>query len=418
MDKVTRQEFVSHLRAALTHLYDANRLRQNPLVHHFGLSDRFDASTALRSLLTEAISSLKPPPDAPPQQRSWRLYEALFCCYVQRLNQQAVADQLALSSRQLRREQQAALEIIADRLWNQAQMDQAGHAASSHPATLDPARAEAQFTQEFAWLRDTPVETPTDVRAEIESVVELAQPLADQYQVHLSIEAPASVPHLAAHPVALHQILLNLLGVAMARAAGTHVTISAGAVRWLVEIRIQAGPGHPAPLPADDDAAALTISRQLAEMCGGRILITDDARTFKAKLLLPALEQTPVLVVDDNADTLQLLQRYTAGTPFRVIATQSPDTALDLVARHAPQIIVLDVMMPQIDGWKLLGRLRQHPSADTTPIIVCSILPQEKLALSLGANALLRKPVTRQAFLSALRQQMAAVAQAGGPVPR
>jgi len=415
---MTRQEFVSHLRAALAHLYDANRLRQNPLVHYFGLSDRFDASTALRSLLIEAISSLKPPPDAAPQQRLWRLYEALFCCYVQRLNQQAVADQLALSARQLRREQQAALDIIADRLWNQGQMDQAGHTATSPPAALDPERAEARFNQEFAWLRDAAIESPTDARAEIESAVELAQPLADHYRARLSIEGSGGALPVAAHPVAVRQILLNLLGVALARAAGAQVTVGAGAVRWLVEIRIQAGAGCPTPPAADDDTAALTISQQLAELCGGRILITDDAGGFRARVLLPALEQTPVLVVDDNADTLQLLQRYAAGTPFRVIATQSPETALDLVARHAPQIIVLDVMMPQIDGWKLLGRLRQHPSAETIPIIVCSILPQEKLALALGANALLRKPVTRQAFLSALQQQMAAVAQAGGPAPR
>ena len=53
----------------------------------------------------------------------------------------------------------------------------------------------------------------------------------------------------------------------------------------------------------------------------------------------------------------------------------------------------------------LIGRLRQHPLSADTPIIVCTILPQEKLALSLGANAFLKKPVSRQAFLQALDQQ-------------
>ena len=415
MDRLTRPEFVSHLRAALNHLYDANRLRHNPLIGYFGLADRFDASTALRSLLTEAIASLKPPPDAPPQQRSWRLYDALFCCYVQRLNQQAVADQLALSARQLRREQQAALDIVADRLWNKAQRDQPADGSPSPSLNAATSRSDTPISQEFAWLRDALPETPTDVREEVRAVVELAHPLANHYQVQLAVNTPDPLPRLAAHPVALHQIMLNLLGMAMSRAAGAQVAISAGTVRWLVEIRIQATPSPAgATSPPDDEAAALYISQQLAEMCGGRILITDDAREFKAKVLLPALEQTPVLAVDDNADTLQLLQRYAAGTPFRIIGTQDPTQVHDLVTRHAPQIIVLDVMMPQIDGWKLLGRLRQHPATENTPIVVCSILPQEKLALSLGANALVRKPVTRQAFLLALRQQMAAVA----PAPR
>jgi len=77
-----------------------------------------------------------------------------------------------------------------------------------------------------------------------------------------------------------------------------------------------------------------------------------------------------------------------------------------------PQIIVLDVMMPQTDGWRVLSRLRQHPLTSNIPVIVCTILAQEALALSLGANAFLRKPVTRQAFLAALDRQVGDVASA------
>jgi CheY-like chemotaxis protein len=58
--------------------------------------------------------------------------------------------------------------------------------------------------------------------------------------------------------------------------------------------------------------------------------------------------------------------------------------------------------MPQTDGWRVLSQLRQHPLTSHIPVIVCTILVQEALALSLGACAFLRKPVTRQAFLAAL----------------
>ena len=63
--------------------------------------------------------------------------------------------------------------------------------------------------------------------------------------------------------------------------------------------------------------------------------------------------------------------------------------------------------MPQVDGWEVLGRLRQHPLNSHIPTIVCTILAQEELALSLGASAFVRKPVTRQAFLAALDRQIA-----------
>ncbi|NIV31704.1 MAG: response regulator, partial [Anaerolineae bacterium] len=73
----------------------------------------------------------------------------------------------------------------------------------------------------------------------------------------------------------------------------------------------------------------------------------------------------------------------------------------------SPQVILLDVMMPQIDGWEILGRLRQHPLTSHIPTVVCTILAQEELALSLGASAFVRKPVTRQVFLAALDRQIA-----------
>jgi CheY-like chemotaxis protein len=72
-----------------------------------------------------------------------------------------------------------------------------------------------------------------------------------------------------------------------------------------------------------------------------------------------------------------------------------------------PKVIVLDVMMPQIDGWELLASLRQHPNTSHIPVVVCTILPQEDMALSLGASGFVRKPVTRHIFLAALDRQVA-----------
>ena len=66
--------------------------------------------------------------------------------------------------------------------------------------------------------------------------------------------------------------------------------------------------------------------------------------------------------------------------------------------------------MPHVDGWEILGRLKQHPATKDIPIVVCTILAQQELALSLGASGFLRKPVSRQAFLSALDRQIGSMA--------
>jgi CheY-like chemotaxis protein len=146
------------------------------------------------------------------------------------------------------------------------------------------------------------------------------------------------------------------------------------------------------------------MAKQLADLCGCELAFSEDEEAFVATLALPAVEQLPVMVIDDNLDTLELLQRYASNTRYRLVGTSDPEQALDLVRTHAPQIIVLDVMMPQADGWRVLGRLCQHPLTEHIPVIVCTVLPEERLALSLGACAFVRKPVSRQAFLNALKQ--------------
>ena len=413
VDRLSREEFLKHLRTALGHLYDANRLRQNPLADYFGLGRRFDASTLLRTTLIDGIAALKPKPDDPAPQRAWRAYESLFCCYVQQLSQQVVADQLAMSSRQLRREQQAAMELLADQLWQK--LEQKTQLGMQPPdSSADPA---ASLGSELAWLTDAPPEQPANLAEDLSAVMELAQPLAIQNDVQLGLQAPDPLPALAVHSVALHQILLNVLSVAIPRAAHGLVRIDVCLTRWDAVMRVEcAAPAQVAPVTSEDDTASLNMAHQLAAVSGGRLQVTDTpGQPFNATLILPALQQLPVLLVDDNADTLHLLQRYTDGTRYRIVGLQDPEQALGLAESLSPQVIVLDVMMPQVDGWKVLGRLRQHPLTEQTPIIVCTILPQEKLALSLGASGFLKKPITRQALLSALDQQIGMLARARTP---
>ena len=409
VDTFTRQAFLGHLRDTLNHLYHADRLRQSPLAALLGVANRFDAASALQRILTEAIKSLEPAADEPSQSRAWRIYESLFCCYVQQLSQQVVADQLGISTRQLRREQHVALEALADRLWEQFRLqDKVGKEAGAEVAQAGGVQASSTINEELAWLKDTPPDRPADLDQVLPVVLDLAQPLAARHGVSLKVKAVAPLSSLAVHPVALNQALLNLLSVAVPQAAGGRVVLSARALSWEVEIEVRgdlAGT-EPRSTISDNDAASLDMAHQLVELCGGRLVLSNDVKAFHALLVFPALEQLPVLVIDDNADTLQLLQRYTSGTRYRFVGTRDPEQALVLAAKLAPQIIVLDVMMPQVDGWRVLSRLRQHPLTGHIPIVVCTILAQEALAFSLGASAFIRKPVTRQAFLAVLDGQV------------
>ena len=113
-----------------------------------------------------------------------------------------------------------------------------------------------------------------------------------------------------------------------------------------------------------------------------------------------------MLVVDDNEELFALFQRYVADHPYQLIHAQSVDQALRLVQSNPPDVITLDLMMPNRDGWELLQALRADPATIPIPVIVCSVLEDPDLALSLGAQAYLKKPVGAVDLLQALAAQV------------
>lgn len=404
---LSRDQFLKHLREGLVHLYEPRHLRQSPLATVFGVANRFDAASALQRILVEAIQSLEPGANEPTHSHAWEVYEPLFYRYVEQLSQSEVADQMRMSARHLRRKERDALEVLADLLWHQFDIEFSPARDMGDDAVSPVAEDTLSMSESLSWLKDAAQPGTTDLNRALPGVLDLAGKLAGEHRVQLEVALANPLPSIPADPVALRQCLLSLFSVVIPRAAGGKVSFTARPERWEVELRLQC-PEYPAgPKPTlGDEAASLNMAHELASLCKGKLVLAAGVRAFAAVLTLPAVEQLPVLVIDDNADTLQLLQRYTLGTRYRLITTRDPEQALSLVKEHSPQAIVLDVMMPNLDGWEMLGRLRQHPATARIPIIVCTILAQKEMARLLGASAFIKKPVTREAFLAVLDQQI------------
>ena len=405
MDRITREQFIEYLRNDLNHLYNPTRLRQSPLASFLGVVDRFDSASVLRNILVNAVDELKPDNNEPSQERAWRMYESLFYCYVQQLGQQAVADQLGLSTRQLRREQRAALEPLSDILCRKYQLQDCFTEDSQGSTTELP--VSTSLDQDLEWLRNAPLNQTTELNQALPGVLELAAALASQYYVQVNAIIEANLPPVAIHPVAFDQILLNLLAFSFKKGAGSQVDLSTQIENWDILISITAQKiGLPEPADPTTGSNNLEIAQYVLELSHGSFEVNEQAQSLQVSLRLPLVELVPILAMDDNLDLLELFKRYTQGTKYHIIQESDPTQVFSSAERHQPQLILLDIMMPEIDGWKMLGRLRQHPVTSHVPVIICTILPQEELALALGANAFLKKPVNRQAFLAALDQQM------------
>ena len=116
-----------------------------------------------------------------------------------------------------------------------------------------------------------------------------------------------------------------------------------------------------------------------------------------------------VVIADDEPNIVTSLEFLMRRNGYEVRVARDGDETLRLAEQFAPDLIVLDVMMPRIDGWEMLGRLRSNRATSHVPVIVCTIMAQEELALSLGAAGFLKKPVSRQDFLAALDRQVGQV---------
>ncbi|MEN8172338.1 MAG: response regulator [Chloroflexota bacterium] len=403
MGKLTRTQFVDDLKRALVHLYDTEYLRQTRLLSVFHLKNRFDASSVFRNILTESIETLKPDSGLKDQERAWRTYGSLYYPYVQRLSQKAVADQLGMSPRHLRREQRGALEILADSLCQEYGLF-TPFCDDDVPVPIDAATYDP--LNEFEWLKNAPIETSLDLYKHFPNIVEMVRSLAVTYQVEVSSDLQPELPNLVVHPVAFDQILLSLFSIAILTSPGGQVGLQVAMQDSEVMIKIEGKRAVDyAPDPKNDDIEnKFAIAKRITHLSKGTIRFVEKPDLFFALLSLPYVNQIPVMGVDDNPDVLQIMQRYTQGSRYEMITTANPAQVFVLAKQFAPKAIILDVMIPEIDGWKMLGRISENPMTREIPVIICTVLPQEELAHSLGAVAFLKKPFNRHDFLALLDQ--------------
>jgi len=117
-------------------------------------------------------------------------------------------------------------------------------------------------------------------------------------------------------------------------------------------------------------------------------------------------EREVVLAVDDNEQNLQLLEEYLTGWGYEVVLARDGLEALQSYPQHDPSIIVLDVMMPNMDGYEACARIKQEPGGRTIPILMLTALTatEDKIkALECGADDFLNKPINREELRSRIR---------------
>jgi CheY-like chemotaxis protein len=379
-------DFRKQVKDALDHLYDAAYLEMHPLLSQITVAPAATRTTRaqkLRALLKDSIEQLHPSQDLASGSPEWRSYLALRYRYVQGMNQSDIESELGISLRQLQRELHKGLDALATLLWEQRQTI-AEPKAPSTAQELENELSQWQLARQNC-----------DVRALVDETLATLKPKIDARRINFTFQIPGTVPNVFVDATLARQALLNVLRLAVNQAReriilGVDVQDKLIGLVTVVEdvvVDWQSEEWHNAELLFKAQGVILDLNP------AGQIVIR-----------FPRTTQPRVLVIDDNAAIQQLFERYLAPHHYEVIHAPDGNEALRLAAEIRPDAITLDVMMPRMDGWQVLRALKQNPATAKIPVIICSVLKEPELAVSLGARAYLKKPIERLILVEALEE--------------
>jgi len=286
----------------------------------------------------------------------------------------------------------------------------------------------------------------------VNEVIATAAPLISKKGNTLALDCPADIGAMHADATKLRQMLLNLLSNASKFTEKGTITLKVTRLPdgETIELAVidtgigmtpeQLGRLFQAFSQADASTASkyggtglgLAISKQFAQMMNGDIIVTSSAgvgsnftirlpatvETKKPKVVNQtssrltrspfANEKRPkILVIDDDKDIRTVITEILDQSGYEVFTASSGQQGLDLAAQMVPNLIILDLMMPGMDGWTVLTKLQHKPALADIPVIILSGASGLEMAMSLGAAAVLFKPVDANQLTAEIAAQLA-----------
>jgi signal transduction histidine kinase/CheY-like chemotaxis protein len=283
----------------------------------------------------------------------------------------------------------------------------------------------------------------------VEEVRAIVEPLVKKNGNELVIHCPPDIGSMRTDLTKLKQSLINLLSNAAKFTQNGTVTLSVSRretdgdpARFTFHVsdtgigmnEEQLGRLFQAFTQADSSTTrhyggtglGLTITRHFANMLGGAIQVT--SRPGKGSNFIMVLPDHPipvsaptapalpieatgdngsaltVLVVDDDPAVHELLTATLAKEHYRLLHARDGAEALAILRKTPPDIVTLDVMMPKVDGWSVLGLMKSDPALDHIPVIMITIVDDRNLGYSLGASEFMTKPIDRARLISLVRR--------------
>jgi CheY-like chemotaxis protein len=384
-------EFTQLIKEILENLHDFGYLQKHSLSNALeGLSDsRKEASwEQIRRELLLAIEALSPGPNPSISSPRARSYHILNLHYLEEIPLQQCSQELGISLRQTNRELRRAEQSIAAIIW-------AKFGKQFKQPQPNPTTNTYQDEMELVRLNYEPVNMGLLVQEAGQEVV----PLAMEYQVHFHLELPDHPIVILTDKMISRQIFIAMFSrlIQSKQIGELHISFYREDEIQGLNIRFHPSVGD-AWFPQMDPFIQSLLNRMewKLELLKGS--------TDICHIVFESIKPPTLLVIDDNEGMGVLLERYLSGHRCRLVTAHNGMEGLTLASQIDPDAILLDVMMPGMDGWQVLNRLKNQEITRNIPVVVCSVFNDPRLASSLGAELFLTKPLNREDFLTAIQQ--------------
>ncbi|HET9301310.1 MAG TPA: ATP-binding protein, partial [Propionibacteriaceae bacterium] len=275
------------------------------------------------------------------------------------------------------------------------------------------------------------------VPAAIEYAISMVRERAARHRITINSAVAETIDQIESDELRLRQVLVNLLSNAvkftpdggrvdvMADPVGNELVITVrdngpGIARedWepIFESFQQGRRGAPSE---EGTGLGLTLCRKIMTLLGGRIWLESEVGVGSAFHVAMPFERTmaeasagtgeqvdgrrSVVIIDDDRASQELLTAYLVGTGVQVVRARDGIDGLEEIRRRQPAAVVLDILLPGMDGWTVLDELRSDVTTRDVPVIIVSILDEKSRGLARGAASYLTKPVSRDDLIEALR---------------
>ena len=281
----------------------------------------------------------------------------------------------------------------------------------------------------------------------IDSVVENLLPLAREKGIALETKLPESLPLIQSDEAKVHQILENIIANAVKYTEKGGVCISGLQHRNHFDIKVEdTGIGistkdlstvfeefrqadGTTTRKFEGTGLGLSIAYKAAQLLGGDVKVssvTGQGSVFTVQIPIscdsavpespsvaaepgltippPDRQSDTILIVDDDPEMCGLLAHALQEAGYPTLTAATGREALELAETRHPLAITLDVIMPDMDGWEVLVRLKENPDTAPIPVVIISVTDEIDTGSALGAVGYITKPVDYQKLIRKIKK--------------